>query len=267
MVLKALVCQWQCSCTEFIHEEKNLLLFDIFLLTNDNYYVILRHLKQEGKMRFTGKSSVSSRLQGFFTVVWVLLIISAGLLLILGITGIFKPEVLPLNEHPRDFDIQLIPDVPPVVNAVSNQVSEPELILVGRFDFRATRSWQGLFFLLGTGLIMWFIIMLVQNLRAFFGSLAQGSPFIPQNAGRLRQVGWLIITIDLMIFVFYHFWGVLLYRGIAVSGYSLAIRWESLIAGLLGHHLPQILSGFVVLVIARVFQEGTRINDENRLTV
>jgi hypothetical protein len=219
-------------------------------------------------MKYMGKSSISKAMEVILTVLWIGVIGTAVIIILAGLIGIFDPGILPLKEQPRDFHIQLIPEGSPIkVETATPRVKEADMTLIAVFDYKIGKIGFVFIFLGGVMVIFFLMIILLDNLRKFFRSLAQGSPFIPINALRLKRVGWLIIIVDLTIFIFYNFWGYILYKSIEVEGFITSIRWESIVASIIGSHMPQIFLGFVVLVIAQVFKEGTEIKEEHQLTI
>jgi hypothetical protein len=194
-------------------------------------------------MKLLGKSSVSSVLGGVLTVVWVLLVITTAAVVLLGVVGVVKPDVIPLTEQPRYFNLQFSPAVN---NGNAKPVHEPEM-----FQIEKTEFWIKEPALIVNGTV---------NYRA-------GSPFTGENAVRLRYVGWTTIGIEIWGAIFYNVLGVLLKNGLSIKGVTLSIRWDSVVANLLGKHLAIIFLGFVILVIAEVFRQGTVLREEQELTI
>ena len=105
-----------------------------------------------------------------------------------------------------------------------------------------------------------FLFVSLRKLRAIFRTLQQGDPFVPENAGRIRFLGFTVIAFELiarggmfwMYFAFvagqFRIEGVRIRPAFDPSGAALA-------------------AGLVLLVLAEVFREGTALKREQQLTV
>jgi len=120
------------------------------------------------------------------------------------------------------------------------------MIMIGFF------SWAGLFSLV------------ILQLRRFLASVEAGNPFCRENASRIRTIGWSIIAAfliktanDLSAVIYMR-------RVISINGRHLfppsGMIWESL-------HLEILFIGFVVLAISGIFRLGTRLKEEQELTI
>ena len=104
-------------------------------------------------------------------------------------------------------------------------------------------------------LILWVLI----QLRAVFRALRAGRPFVAANAIRIRRVAYAVIVGEVAR-------AILVYTGMhyATTHFSIqGLRFESrpdidIIA---------ITSGLIILVIAEVFREGARLEEEQSLTI
>ncbi len=103
------------------------------------------------------------------------------------------------------------------------------------------------------------VLWVLGQLRGIFYTLRRGTPFVPANTARIRRIGWAFIVGELgrLAFTF------------GSSRYAMSVF---AVDGLhLGHRLDfdvfAIFSGLVILVLAEVFREATRIADEQSLTV
>lgn len=97
-------------------------------------------------------------------------------------------------------------------------------------------------------------IQFLRKLIAIIDSVGEGSPFIPENAARLRAMGWLSVALQV--------WAVLT---IPITG------WMRQALG--SHHffIPFSLAGLVtallLFILARVFEHGTRLAEDIEGTV
>ena len=97
-------------------------------------------------------------------------------------------------------------------------------------------------------------ILFLRKLIAIIDSVGQGSPFIPENAVRLRSMGWLVLVMQAMQF----------------GGLPL-IPW--LRHAFANHHffvpfsLAPLVTALLLFILARVFEHGTRLAEDVEGTV
>ncbi len=119
----------------------------------------------------------------------------------------------------------------------------------------------GLIVLAGIGLflVMGLFLYLVRQLRAILWSVDAGDPFIAENAVRLRVVGILILLGG--------FVGSL--SEFAMSGYAdVVLRPEGFnLNGHLHFNMSALISGLCIIVLSEVFRHGTKMREEQELTV
>jgi hypothetical protein len=99
----------------------------------------------------------------------------------------------------------------------------------------------------------------IHQLRAFFRTLRDGKPFVPANALRLRRIGWAVIAGELARAAIVFFENYYAMRHFAVAGLAFDARPEL--------NVYAVVNGLIILVIAEVFREGTRLADEESLTI
>ncbi len=97
------------------------------------------------------------------------------------------------------------------------------------------------------------------NLRAVFRTLRDGRPFVRANATRIRTIAWLFIIGELAraTMVFFQNY----YAMIHFSADGLRFNAP------LDLNFTAIIDGLIILVIAEVFRAGTRLDEEQSLTV
>lgn len=103
--------------------------------------------------------------------------------------------------------------------------------------------------------ILWVLV----QLRSIFRTLRAGQPFVPANATRIRRIAFAVIAGELARAVF-------VYAGVhyaaahfAIEGIRFEVRPDI--------NIIAIICGFIILVIAEVFREGTRLDEEQSLTI
>jgi hypothetical protein len=111
------------------------------------------------------------------------------------------------------------------------------------------------------GLTLWLAMVLavLHQLRAVFRTLREGHPFVAANATRIRRTAYIVIL------------GELARYGLTFVGNHYAMRYFSA-DGLRFDVWPDlnattIVTGLIILVIAEVFEVGTRLDEEQSLTV
>ena len=112
-------------------------------------------------------------------------------------------------------------------------------------------------FLVGAslGLALW----VLGQLRALFRTLRDGHPFAPANASRVRRVAWVVIlgAIARTSIIFWQNFYVARY--FSSDGLTFTARPE--------FSVMAIVNGLAILVIAEVFRAGTRLDEDQSLTI
>jgi hypothetical protein len=103
------------------------------------------------------------------------------------------------------------------------------------------------------------LLWVIGELRALVRTLRDGQPFVAANARRVRHIGWAIIV------------GEIARAAMVLCGSDYAMRHFSA-DGLRFDVRPDvdvtaIVSGLIVLAIAEVFREGTRLDEDRSLTI
>lgn len=94
---------------------------------------------------------------------------------------------------------------------------------------------------------------LLRALRAILASVAVGEPFAPANAGRLREIGWLLLAIQFVDLAF---------AAVTVIAARLGIEYASWQPSFTGW-----FATLVAFVLVRVFAAGTALRDDVAGTV
>jgi hypothetical protein len=105
------------------------------------------------------------------------------------------------------------------------------------------------------GLLLW----LLSQLRQIFRSLSRGLLFIPENARRIRWAGFTVIFGELARAALVYFWSYYTSLHFTANGLRFVASTDL--------NVITIVGGLAILVIAEVFREGTRLHEEQSLTI
>jgi hypothetical protein len=104
-----------------------------------------------------------------------------------------------------------------------------------------------------------FILWVLGQLRAVFRTLRDGQPFVSANATRIRRIAWAVIVGELVRSALAYFGSRYAMTHFSANGLHFNAR--------LGLNIFAIICGLIILVIAEVFRAGTRLDEEQSLTV
>jgi hypothetical protein len=102
----------------------------------------------------------------------------------------------------------------------------------------------------------WYVL---GRLRGVFRTLTFGTPFVPENAARIRAVAFAVIAGEFARSAIVFAENAYARTHVAIAGLRFD-AWPQLDFGTLGH-------GLIILVIAEVFRLGTRLDEEQSLTI
>lgn len=110
-------------------------------------------------------------------------------------------------------------------------------------------------------LILMLIVALwgVRLVQGLLRTVRDGHPFVAANARRVRTIGWLVIGGEIARAVIVFLENDYARRFFSVDGLQFTARADFSVAA--------IIEGLVILVIAEVFRAGTRLDEEQSLTV
>jgi hypothetical protein len=103
------------------------------------------------------------------------------------------------------------------------------------------------------------LLWVLTQLRHIFRSLSQGLLFIPENARRIRWVGFTFIFGELARAAVVYFWSYYTSQHFTANGLRFVASTD--------FNGITIVGGFAILVIAEVFREGTRLREDQSLTI
>ncbi|HYP04790.1 MAG TPA: DUF2975 domain-containing protein [Bryobacteraceae bacterium] len=103
------------------------------------------------------------------------------------------------------------------------------------------------------------VFWMVTQLRHVFRSLSRRSPFIPENARRIRWVGSAVIIAELGRAALVYYWSYYTSLNFTMSGVRFTASADV--------NATLIVVGLAIIAIAEVFQEGARLQQEQSLTI
>jgi len=107
--------------------------------------------------------------------------------------------------------------------------------------------------------LMLLVVWIVDQLRQVFRTLQHRDPFVAENAVRIRRMGIGVILIEIVRSGAVLFWSYSASSLVAADGapFVPATRFGS----------PALLYGLIIMAVAEVFREGTRLKEEQSLTI
>lgn len=210
-------------------------------------------------MRAIGKKSLSSVLALAVNVGWHLarIVVAVGLILLVIAPFVDPPRIevqfaapvafaLAPNEHrvtssTLDVENVRIDDAEGTLYFSPRSSSVVVAGAIGLIAFAALSAW------------------ILGNLKGVFGTLRAGRPFVPANATRIRRVGWGLISLEAV-------------QAVMTYASSHSVMTQFTAEGMRFHPRvdvdPMVVIGaLIVFVIAEVFREGSRLDEEQSLTV
>jgi hypothetical protein len=208
-------------------------------------------------MKALGERSIASLIRFVLDAAWWLIVIS--LVLLTGLLVYSFGVKLESNSLTMNLPVALELNAPVHASSASMETHGRIEKLRGnvRFPVRNGAFFSGNLFLvvLLCGLLLW----VVTQLRHIFRSLSRGLVFIPENARRIRWVGFTVIFGELAHAALVYFWSY--YTSVHFTAIGLRLVASTDFDGI------TILGGLAILVIAEVFREGTRLHEDQSLTI
>ena len=208
-------------------------------------------------MKVIGKRSIASVLKFIITAAWylqfVLLAFVLGVLLLVFFSKDFVDSDLEVKlVQPQT--IEEVASANPAFWDASLKLNE------GVLHYKTRIDWKLVLFSLSYVLIFFGLTLSVTYLlRKIFSTLTHETPFIHENAVRIRKIAFLIMLLAPLEFtekVYHHL----------VASYYFTLAGDR-IATHLTFDFQKLLFGLILLIIAEVFRVGTQLKEENELTV
>jgi hypothetical protein len=167
----------------------------------------------------------------------------------------------------KDFGILYeIASDPGQINAVSESLRNIKLTTAVAVEFAfADREIIFIYFLIKY-FVFSFTVIIFFKLRKIFTTLETGNPFIPENAGRIRWIGYSIIGISLASIIVGALLLIFLKDPFLISGKQVETYWMSVYMNV-ADNISSIFWGGLVLLIAEIFRQAVKLKEEQELTV
>lgn len=194
-------------------------------------------------MRYLGKGSVSSFIGGAVNVAWYVILSAMGAILLAALAAAIAPQRL-MNEFSTDhmsLDTAFF-----TLDFDQLTVRNPRTIALGFLGFALA--------------MLGFATAIIGQLRGICANLRAEAPFAPENAGRIRTIGVLVIISTLVKSILFSLQGLLIMNNVTIAGAKIGVRVGSI-------DLTGILLGLLILVLAEIFRYGSELQEERNLTV
>jgi len=202
-----------------------------------------------------GKQSIASLVKLVLETAWWAVAVSLGLLVILLACSFF----IEVHGNNLTMSLPVAVQVDAPIQGPGGETNAHFEKLRGNLRFPAQKG----AFLSGSVavvvLVFGYLLWLVTQLRYVFRSLSQQLPFVAGNARRIRWVGLAVIFGEIGRATIVYFWSYYTSLHFTVSGLRFAASADV--------NFITIVSGLAILVIAEVFQEGARLQEEQSLTI
>ena len=206
-------------------------------------------------MRALGRRSISSFLRFVLDTAWWALAVSLGLLVILLVCSTF----VELQGGNLTMSVPVAVQLDNPIHGVGGEPSAHFEKLRGDLRFPAKK---GVFLSSSVTLValmFGYLLWVVTQLRYVFRSLSQGSPFVLPNARRIRWVGFAVIFGEVGRAAIVYFWSYYTSLHFKADGLRFAASMDMSPITIVG--------GLAILVIAEVFQQGARLQEDQSLTI
>jgi hypothetical protein len=208
-------------------------------------------------MEARGARSIASFIRFVLDAAWWLVVVALALLTGLLVFSFFVN--LQGNNLTMNLPVALEVNAPVHGSSASIETDARIEKLRGnlRFPVRNGAFFSGSMFLvvLLFGSLLW----VLTQLRHIFRSLSRGLLFIPENARRIRWVGFAVIFGELARAALVYFWSY--YTSLHFTANGLRFVASTDFNGI------TIIGGLAILVIAEVFREGRRLHEDQSLTI
>ena len=212
-----------------------------------------------------GKASISSFLVVLLNVAWY--IVALAMVLAIGLAGVSALHAIGNGESGGSgtkIDIPVLFSV----DARVLPVSAPSLGIEGAQIEHVRGSLKfspppGASLvapaLLGLAIMLALVLFVLGQLRAVFRTLRDGRPFVPANAARIRWIAFAVIAGELVRALVMYSANSYAMTHFSATGLRFDARPDL--------NILTIVHGLIILAIAEVFRTGTRLDEDQSLTI
>ena len=220
-------------------------------------------------MKAMGKGSLASFLTVLLNIGWYGVACALAAILVMGVLGLdiavqMGPEGSPSVDSSG---VKMAIPVSFTVDADMHQVWSPSLGIGeakiqnarGTLGFRPRK---GAFRIANLAIVIAMLALamwVLGQLRGVFRTLRDGQPFVPANTTRIRRIAWAVIFGEILRSAVVLFENYYVMTHFQANGLRFSAHSE--------FNLFAIINGLIILVIAEVFRAGTRLDEEQSLTV
>ena len=208
-------------------------------------------------MNAVGERSIASFIRVVLDAAWWLVAVSIALLTGLLVFSFFGN----LESNSLTMDLPVAVEFNTAIHG-----SGPSAVTDARIDkLRGNLRFpvrNGVFFSASLLLVVFlfgFLLWVLTQLRYIFRSLSRGLLFIPDNARRVRWVGLTVIIGEFGRAGLVYFWSYYMSGHFTANGLRFVASTD--------FNAITIVGGLAILVIAEVFREGTRLHEDQSLTI
>jgi hypothetical protein len=218
-------------------------------------------------MKALGKGSIASFLTVLLNVAWGVVALGLALTALLLVLSPFVKGPMEVDGSLLVVGSKMTIPVSFSVDARTHHVTAPSLgiedaqIQDARGSLRFPTR-RGAFFVANVILLIFLfalVLWVISQLRAVFRTLRDGHPFVPANAMRIRWIACGVIVGELARSVIVFFENYYAMTRFSADGLRFEVRPDV--------NVFAIICGLIILVIAEVFRAGTRLDEEQSLTV
>lgn len=206
-------------------------------------------------MKALGKRSIASFVKFVLDTAWWVVAVGLVLLAILLAGSAF----LDLRGGNLTMSLPVAVQLDAPIHSVGGETNAHFEKLRGNLRFPARKG----AFLSGsvavTVVALGYLLWIVTQLRYVFRSLSQGLPFVLANARRIRWVGLAVIFGEFGRAVIVYFWSYYTSLHFVADGLHFAASVDM--------NPITVVGGLAILVIAEVFREGARLQEDQSLTI
>ncbi len=218
-------------------------------------------------MRVLGRASVASFLTVLLNAAWGLVLLALVLTPLLIVLAPVVEGPVEVSAGWVGVGTRMTIPVSFSVDPLTHRVTAPALGVTdaqlqgvrGLLQFPSRRSTFFVANVILVTLMFALSLWVIGTLRAVFRTLRDGRPFVSANATRIRSIAWLVILGELARSAFVFFENYYVMTHFSADGLRFDARPD--------FNFFAIINGLIILVIAEVFRAGTRLDEEQSLTV